>query len=41
MKRFDPKHSGIDFGIGFEKFVQCAFMDIVATRQSDVRMPRA
>lgn len=39
MKRFDPKHPGVERGVRLEKFAEGAAWNIAATRQSEMRMP--
>jgi hypothetical protein len=39
MECFDAEHSGIEVGVGFEEFLEHAAMNIVATRERDMRVP--
>ena len=39
MKGLDPEHSGMEFGIYFEKFLECTAGDIATARERHVWMP--
>ncbi len=41
MECLYPNHTGIEFGVRFQEFLQRAVCDIMATRKGDVRMPWA
>ena len=39
VKRFDAKHSGVEFGIRLQEFSKRAARDIATTREGDMRVP--